>query len=93
MWRPSTVLGKHETRLRRYQRAMSRKVKFSPTTGTRPKRRVQSHPRPNRAMPERDYLHKAHDHDQPKTHAMVCIEDLQVRNMSKSSKGQRRDTG
>jgi putative transposase len=75
---------KHEARLRRYQRAMSRKVKFS-RNWHKAKGRVQAiHARIGNAR--RDFLHKATT-TISQNHAMVCIEDLRVRNMSKSSKG------
>jgi putative transposase len=75
---------KHETRLRRYQRKMSRKVKFS-KNWHKAKRKVQNiHTRIANAR--KDFLHKATT-EISKNHAMVAIEDLQVRNMSRSSKG------
>jgi putative transposase len=81
---PLNSFRRHETRLRRYQRAMSRKVKFS-RNWHKAKRRVQAiHARIGNAR--RDFLHKATT-TISQNHAMVCIEDLQVRNMSKSSKG------
>jgi putative transposase len=81
---PLNSFRKHEARLRRYQRAMSRKVKFS-RNWHKAKRRVQAiHARIGNAR--RDFLHKAST-TISQNHAMVCIEDLQVRNMSKSSKG------
>ena len=74
----------HEARLRRYQRAMSRKTKFS-SNWKKAKARVQRiHTRIGNAR--RDYLHKATT-TISQNHAMVCIEDLQVRNMSKSAAG------
>src|SRR6202790_5383030 len=77
-------LRKHEARLRRYQRAMSRKVKFS-HNWHKAKRRVQDiHARMGNVR--RDFLHKATT-TISQNHALVCIEDLQVRNMSKSSMG------
>jgi putative transposase len=81
---PLNSFRKHEARLRRYQRALSRKVKFS-HNWQKAKRRVQAiHARIGNAR--RDFLHKATT-TISQNHAMVCIEDLQVRNMSKSSKG------
>jgi putative transposase len=81
---PLNSFKKHEVRLRRYQRAMSRKVKFS-QNWQRAKRRVQAvHARIGNAR--RDFLHKATT-TISQNHAMACIEDLQVGNMSKSSKG------
>lgn len=81
---PLNSFKKHQVRLRRYQRAMSRKVKFS-HNWQKAKRRVQGiHARIGNAR--RDFLHKATT-TISQNHAMVCIEDLRVRNMSKSSKG------
>ena len=81
---PLASFKRHEIRLRRYQRAMSRKVKFS-KNWHKAKRKVQAtHTRIANAR--RDYLHKATT-TISKNHAMVCVEDLQVRNMSKSAKG------
>ena len=81
---PLSSFKKHETRLRRYQRAMSRKTKFS-NNWKKAKAKVQKiHSRIGNAR--RDYLHKATT-TISQNHAMVCIEDLQVRNMSKSAAG------
>jgi len=81
---PLGSFKKHETRLRRYQRKMSRKVKFS-KNWHKAKRKVQNiHTRIGNAR--KDFLHKATT-EISKNHAMVAIEDLQVRNVSKSSKG------
>lgn len=81
---PLASFKKHEIRLRRYQRAMSRKVKFS-SNWKKAKAKVQRiHTRIGNCR--RDFLHKATT-TISKNHAMVCIEDLQVRNMSKSAAG------
>ncbi|VWD16236.1 DNA-cytosine methyltransferase [Burkholderia lata] len=81
---PLNSFKKHEARLRRCQRAMSRKVKFS-NNWKKARARVQRiHTRIGNAR--RDYLHKATT-TISKNHAMVCIEDLQVRNMSRSAAG------
>lgn len=81
---PLNSFRKHESRLRRNQRAMSRKTKFS-NNWKKAKARVQRiHARIGNAR--RDYLHKATT-TISQNHAMVCIEDLQVRNMSKSATG------
>jgi len=81
---PMNSFKKHEARVRRYQRAMSRKVKFS-NNWKKAKARVQRiHSRIGNVR--RDYLHKATT-TISQNHAMVCIEDLQVRNMSKSAIG------
>ncbi|AQR65003.1 cytosine methyltransferase [Aquaspirillum sp. LM1] len=74
----------HETALRKAQQAMSRKVKFS-SNWKKAKARVQRiHSRIGNAR--RDYLHKCST-TISQNHAMVCIEDLQVRNISRSAAG------
>ena len=81
---PLNTFRKHQQRLARYQRAMSRKTKFS-SNWKKAKARVQKiHTRIANAR--RDFLHKATT-TISKNHAIVCIEDLQVRNMSKSAAG------
>ena len=81
---PLNSFKKHQQRLARYQRAMSRKVKFS-NNWKKAKARVQRiHTRI--AHSRKDFLHKA-SCQISQNHAMIVIEDLQVRNMSKSAKG------
>ncbi len=81
---PLNSFKRHEARLRHYQRAMSRKVKFS-NNWRKAKSKVQRiHARIGNAR--RDFLHKATT-TISQNHAIVCIEDLQVRNMSKSAAG------
>jgi putative transposase len=81
---PLNSFKRHQDRLRKAQQAMSRKVKFS-NNWKKAKARVQRiHSRIGNAR--RDYLHKTSTAIS-KNHAMVCIEDLQVRNMSKSAAG------
>ena len=81
---PLNSFGRHQERLRKAQQAMSRKVKFS-NNWKKEKARVQRiHARIGNAR--RDYLHKCST-TISKNHAMVCIEDLQVRNMSSSAAG------
>lgn len=81
---PLNSFKRHEDRLRKAQQAMSRKTKFS-NNWKKAKARVQRiHFRIGNAR--RDYLHKATT-TISQNHAMVCIEDLQVRNMSKSAAG------
>ena len=81
---PLGSFKKHEQRLAKYQRRMSRKVKFS-SNWNKAKRKVQKiHAHIGNAR--NDFLHKATTAIS-KHHAMVAIEDLQVGNMSKSSKG------
>ena len=81
---PLNSFKRHETALRKAQQAMSRKTPFS-NNWKQAKARVQKiHSRIGNAR--RDYLHKATTAIS-NNHAMVCIEDLQVRNMSKSAAG------
>lgn len=81
---PLNSFKKHQQRLTRYQRAMSRKVKFS-NNWKKAKVHVQRiHTRI--ANVRKDFLHKA-SCQISQNHAMIAIEDLQVRNISKSAKG------
>ncbi|OBV40403.1 putative transposase [Janthinobacterium psychrotolerans] len=75
---------KHQQRLAHYQRRMSRKVKFS-NNWQKAKARIQKI-HPGIANARRDFLHKTTT-TISQNHALVCIEDLQVRNMPRSSKG------
>ena len=87
---PLASFKRHEIRLRRYQRAMSRKVKFS-SNWKKAKAKVQRlHTRI--ADCRKDYLHKATSAIS-QNHAMVCIEELQVKNMSKSARGNAEKAG
>jgi len=81
---PLNSFKKHQQQLTRYQRAMSRKVKFS-NNWKKAKVRVQKI-HTYIANARKDFLHKATT-TISKNHAMVCIEDLQVRNMSRSAAG------
>lgn len=84
VYAPLNSFKRHETALRKAQQAMSRKVKFS-ANWKKAKARVQRlHARIGNAR--RDYLHKTSTAIS-QNHAMVCIEDLQIRNMSKSAAG------
>jgi putative transposase len=75
---------KHQQRLARYQRRMCRMVKFS-KNWKKAKAPVQKiHASITNAR--KDFLHKATT-TISKKHALVCIEDLQVRNMSRSARG------
>jgi len=81
---PLNSFKRHETALRKAQQSLSRKKKLS-SNWKKTKRKVQRlHARIGNAR--HDYLHKATT-TISKNHALVCIEDLQVRNMSKSSAG------
>ena len=81
---PLNSFRQHETALRKAQQSMGRKTKFS-SNWKKEKSRIQKiHSRIGNAR--RDYLHKTSTAIS-QNHAMVCIEDLQVRNMSKSAAG------
>src|SRR5262249_11873746 len=81
---PLNSFRRQEAALRKAQQSMSRKSKFS-NNWKKAKARIQHiHSRIGNAR--RDFLHKATT-TISQNHAMVCIEDLQVRNMSKSAAG------
>jgi putative transposase len=81
---PLASFKKHEQRLAKYQRRVARKVKGS-SNWKKAKARVQRiHARIANARS--DFLHKA-SNTISKNHAMIAVEDLQVRNMSRSASG------
>lgn len=87
---PVSAFKKHQQRLASYQRAMSRKQKFS-NNWRKAKTKVQKiHTRI--ANVRRDFLHKVTT-TISKNHAIVCIEELQVKNMSASAAGTRDTPG
>ncbi|MHB1943507.1 MAG: RNA-guided endonuclease InsQ/TnpB family protein, partial [Acidiferrobacteraceae bacterium] len=87
---PLDAFRKHQIRLARYQRRMSRKQKFS-NHWKKAKNRVQKiHTRI--ANVRRDFLHKATT-TISQNHAIVVIEDLPVRNMSRSAAGNAEQPG
>lgn len=74
----------HQETLAKLQRRLSRKKKFS-NSWKKQKQKIQRlHTKI--ANCRKDYLHKSTT-ELSKNHAMIVIEDLQVSNMSKSSKG------
>ena len=81
---PLASFKQHEVRLARYQRRMARKVKGSRNWHKARARVQRLHSRI--ANVRQDFLHKASSQIAAQ-HAMVVIEDLQVRNMSASAKG------
>jgi putative transposase len=84
VYAPVGSYRKYEKRLAFLQRRMSRKRKFS-ANWKKAKARVQKlHTKI--ANCRRDYLHKTST-EISKNHAIIVIEDLQVRNMSKSAAG------
>lgn len=87
---PINSFKRQATALRKAQQAVSRKTRFS-NNWKKAKARVQRiHARIGNAR--RDYLHKTTT-TISQNHAMVCIEDLQVRNMSRSAAGNSEQPG
>ena len=84
IFEPKNSFRNKAQRLARYQRAMSRKKKFS-NNWHKSKRKINKL-HTTIANIRKDYLHKTSTAIS-KNHAMIVIEDLQIRNMSKSSKG------
>ena len=84
VFEPINSFKKQQTRLGRYQRAMSRKTKFSNNWKKAKAKVTKLHQKIGNIR--RDYLHKTTT-TISQNHAMVCIEDLQVRNMSRSAAG------
>jgi putative transposase len=81
---PLNRFKQHQERLARYQRRMSRKVKTS-RNWKKAKAKVQKI-HTGIANARKDFLHKTTTTIR-QNHALVCVEDLQVRNLLKSSKG------
>lgn len=87
---PLNSFKTHEHRLAKAQRQMSRKVKFS-SNWKRAKLRVQKIQ--NQIANVRiDFLHKT-SHSISKNHALLCVEDLRISNMSRSASGTLDDPG
>jgi putative transposase len=84
VYEPLASFRRHQRRLAHYQRMMNRRGRFG-SNWQKARSKVQRlHQRIGNCR--RDYLHKVSTAIS-KNHAMVCIEDLQVRNMSKSAAG------
>lgn len=81
---PLNSFRTHQQALAKAQRAMSRKTKFSQNWRKAKSTVSQLHARIGNAR--RDFLHKTTT-TISKNHAIVCLEDLQVRNMSTSAAG------
>lgn len=81
---PLNALKKREHKIRRYQRAMARKKKFS-NNWNKAKAKVQKQHQ-KVADARADFLHKTST-TISKNHAVVVIEDLRVGNMSRSAAG------
>jgi putative transposase len=81
---PVNSFKSSQRKLANWQRRLTRKVKFS-ANWQKQKRKIQRL-HFHIANIRRDYLHKTTT-EISKNHAMIVIEDLKVRNMSKSAKG------
>ena len=87
---PLNCFRHHEVALRKAQQAMSRKTKFS-SNWRKAKKKVQRiHGRV--ANVRNDFLHKLST-EISKNHAIVCVEGLQVGNMSRSAAGTQETPG
>lgn len=84
VFEPVNSFEKHQKRLARYQRVMARKQKFSRNWKKAKLKVKKLYTRI--ANVRKDYLHKTTTAIS-KNHAIVCIEDLKVKNMSKSANG------
>jgi len=84
MYAPVNVLRSSALKMAKYQRRMSRKVKFSHNWKKAKARITKLHQRV--AHIRNDFLHKT-SNTISKNHAIVVIEDLKVTNMSKSASG------
>jgi putative transposase len=87
---PLNSFKKHQQRLRRYQRRMSRKVKFS-NNWKKAKAKLQKI-HTGIANARKDFLHKITT-TISKNHALVCVEDLQIKKMSKTAAGTKEQPG
>jgi putative transposase len=81
---PLSSFKRHQQRLAKYQKRMSRKQKFS-CNWKKARAKVQK-VHTEIANARRDFLHKAST-DLSLKHALIYVEDLKVSNMSKSAKG------
>lgn len=81
---PLASFKRHEIRLRRYQRSMSRKRQGSRNWHKARAKVQRLHARI--ADVRQDFLHQASSQI-ARAHALVCVEDLRVKNMSASAAG------
>ncbi len=88
--KPLNSFKNKQAKLAKYQRRMAHKQKFS-NSWKKAKAKVQKI-HTQIANARRDFLHKA-THTISKNHAIVFVEDLQVRNMSKSAAGTAENPG
>lgn len=87
---PLSSFKRHEARLARYQRRMSRKKKFSANWKKVKAKITKCHSQI--AYARKDYLHQLTS-TISQSHALVCVEDLQIKNMSKSASGTQASPG
>ena len=87
---PCNSFKRHQGRLKRAQRSLSRKVKFSNNWRKARARVTRLHSRIGNVR--NDYLHKA-SNEISKNHAMIVLEDLKVANMSRSASGGKEEPG
>ena len=90
IFQPVNSYRKHEKKLKKQQRQLSRKVKFSKNWKKQKVKVQKLHSK--MANIRRDYLHKT-SNTISKNHAVIVIEDLQVSNMSASAKGSAQQHG
>jgi putative transposase len=83
-YKPLHSFRKHETKLVKLQRNLSRKVKLS-NNWRKQKRKIAKHHRKIRNC-RNDYIHQI-TREISKNHAFVFLEDLTIKNMSKSERG------
>jgi putative transposase len=81
---PINSFRKAQRKIAVHQHKLSSKVKFSKNWHKQLKKIQKLHW--HIANTRKDYLHKA-SYTLSKNHAIMCMEDLQVRNMSRSAKG------
>jgi putative transposase len=83
-------LKQNAAKLARLERRLARKKKFS--SNWKKLRTKISKLHQHIANARKDFIHRA-SHNISKNHAVVCVEDLEVRNMSKSAKGSKEQPG
>jgi putative transposase len=90
VYQPINSYRKQQKQLAKEQRALSRKIKFS-ANWKKQKLKVQRR-HAKIANIRNDYQHKVSS-DLSKNHAVIVLEDLQVKNMTKSAKGTKQEPG
>lgn len=84
VFEPVNALGQYAETLAKHQRCLSRKIKFSNNWKKQKQKISRLHHRV--AHTRHNFLHKTSTLIS-KNHAMIVLEDLKVKNMSKSAKG------